>query len=114
MAHPSERRIGENATQYFHRWARRQYLTKREQERRARAKAEGARRFDVTLSAKALEDYATVRLYVEGLNRWFAEHPMRLSNGESVKTPPIRLSDTEIITAALRRAASAILEDDKA
>jgi hypothetical protein len=112
MAHPSERRIGENATQYFRRRARRQYLTEHEHQRRARAKAEGARRVDVTLSGQALDDYATVRLYVEGLNRWFAEHPMRLSNGESVKTPPIRLSDTEIITLALSRAASAIHDED--
>jgi hypothetical protein len=97
---------GEDSIQYFHRWARRQYLTKREQERRARAKAEGARRFDVTLSDKALEDYATVRFWLEDLNRIAVER--------NIPMPPIRLSDTEIITAALRRAASAILEDDKA
>jgi hypothetical protein len=57
---------GEDSIQYFRRWARRQYLTKHEQERRARAKAEGARRIDVTLSAQALDDYATVRCYLEG------------------------------------------------
>jgi hypothetical protein len=95
-----------DSIQYFHRWARRQYLTKHEQERRARAKAEGAQRIDVTLSAKALEDYATVRFWLEDLNRIAVER--------NIPMPPIQLSDTEIITAALRRAASAILEDDKA
>jgi hypothetical protein len=109
---PGYRRVGETATQYFRRRRRRDYLTEYEHERRTRAKAEGARRVDVTLSGQALDDYAIVRLYVEGLNRWFAEHPMRLSNGESVKTPPIRLSDSEIITMALSRAASAIHDDD--
>ena len=98
---------GEDSIQYFHCWARRQYLTKREQERRARAKAgEGTRRFDVTLSAKALEDYATVRFWLEDLNRIAVER--------KIPMPPIRPPDTEIITAALRRAASALLEDDKA
>ena len=53
----------ENATQYFRRWARRQYLTGYEQERRRQAKAEGSRRIDVTLNAKALDDYATVLAY---------------------------------------------------
>jgi hypothetical protein len=36
----------EDSAQYFRRWARREYLTKHEQQRRA--KAEGARRTDVT------------------------------------------------------------------
>jgi hypothetical protein len=46
--------------QYLRRWGRRQYLTRYEQERRAIAKAEGARRVDATLDAKALDDYATM------------------------------------------------------
>ena len=95
---------GEDSIQYFHRWARRQYLTKHEQERRARAKAEGARRIDVTLSAQALDDYATVRCYLQRLNR--------IATERNIPMPPFRLSDTEVITAALSRAASAI-EDDK-
>jgi hypothetical protein len=74
-------------------------------ERRARAKAEGARRIDVTLSAQALDDYATVRCYLERLNR--------IATERNIPMPPFRLSDTEVITAALRRAASAI-EDDTA
>jgi hypothetical protein len=37
------------------------------------AKAEGARQIDVTLSAKAQDDYATVRQYIDGLNRLFVE-----------------------------------------
>jgi hypothetical protein len=52
------------------------------------------------------------RPHIEGLNRWFAEHSMRLSNGETVKVLPIRLSDTEIIKMALDRAAAAIRADD--
>jgi hypothetical protein len=99
-------------TDNFRRWARRRYLTKHEQQRRAKAKAEGARRIDVTLNAKALDDYATVRRYIEGLNRWFAEHNLRLSDTESAKVPAIRLSDTEIITMALDLAAAAIREDE--
>jgi hypothetical protein len=92
----------EDVKQYFRRWARRQYLTKHEQQRREMAKAEGARRIDVTLSAKALDDYATVRRYVEGLNRLFVERNL----------PPMRLSATEIIAMALKRAADAMIEDD--
>lgn len=55
---------GEDSIQYFRRWGRRRYLTKHEQERRAKAKAEGARQIDVTLSAQALDDYATVQAYL--------------------------------------------------
>jgi hypothetical protein len=91
-----------SATQYFRRLARRQYLTEHEQQRRARAKAEGARRIDVTLNAKALDDYATVRRYLEGLNRLMRER----------RIEPARLSDSEIIAHALNRTASCIREED--
>jgi hypothetical protein len=94
---------GEDSIQYCHRWARRQYLTKHEQERRARAKAEGARRIDVTLSGETLDDYATVRRWLEELNQSAAERKFLGF--------PIRLSDTEIIKTALRRAASAIQDE---
>jgi hypothetical protein len=95
---------GEDSIQYFRRWARREYLTKHERQRRAKAKAEGARRIDVTLSAKALDDYATVRRYIEGLNR--------IASERKLLGFPIRLSDVEIINRALDKAASAIPEDD--
>jgi hypothetical protein len=90
--------------QDFRRWRRRQYLTRYEQGRRAIAKAEGARRIDVTLDAKALDDYATVRSYLKGLNRFSSER----------KLPgwPVRLSATEIIRLALDRAAWSIRDDE--
>jgi hypothetical protein len=90
----------EDSMRPFRRWARRDYLTKHEQRRRATAKVKGARRIDVTLTAEALDDYATVRRYVEGLNRLFVERNL----------PPMRLSATEIITMALKHAANAIEE----
>jgi hypothetical protein len=75
------------------RWHRREYLRQHEKQRCAGLKAEGARRTDITLRGKALDDYATVRRYVEGLNQLIAER--------EIKQPPLRLSDTEIIKMAL-------------
>jgi len=49
------------------RWHRREYLRQHEKQRRAGLKA--ARRIGVTLRGKALDHYATVRRYVEGLNQ---------------------------------------------
>jgi hypothetical protein len=95
---------GEDSIQYFRRWARRDYLTKHEKQRRAKAKTEGARRVDVTLDAKALDDYATVRSYLKGLNRFASERNMLGF--------PVRLSATEIIRLALDRAAASIRDDD--
>jgi len=68
------------------------------------AKSEGARRVDVTLDARALDDYATVRSYLKSLNRFSSEH----------KLPgwPVRLSVTEIIRTALDRAAYSIRDDE--
>jgi hypothetical protein len=83
------------------RWHRCEYLRQHEKQRRAGLKAEGARRIDITLRGKALDDYATVRLYVEGLNQLIAER--------EIKQPPIRLSDTEIIKMALSYAADGSL-----
>ena len=89
------------------RWHRREYLRQHEKQRRAGLKAEGARRIDITLRGKALDDYATVRRYVEGLNQLIAER--------EIKQPPLRLSDTDIIKMALSYAADAMREaDDKA
>jgi hypothetical protein len=94
----------EDTIQYFRRWARRQYLTEYEQERRRQAKAEGSRRIDVTLNAKALDDYATVLAWLKGLNRHMATFSKPL--------PPTRLSATEIIRMALSYAASGMREED--
>jgi hypothetical protein len=106
MAHSSHlRHDGENATQYFRRLHRRDYLTEYEQERRRQAKAEGSRRIDVTLNAKALDDYATVLAYLKGINRFIAEKSKK-------PLPPTRLSDTEVIRLALSYAACAMREED--
>jgi hypothetical protein len=96
--------VREDTIQYFRRWGRRRYLTEYEQERRRQAKAEGSRRIDVTLNAKALDDYATVLAWLKGLNRHMATFSKPL--------PPTRLSATEIIRAALSRAAYDIREED--
>jgi hypothetical protein len=94
----------DDAIRNFRRWGRRIYLTRYEHERRARAKSEGARRVDVTLDAKALDDYATVLAYLRGFNRFASER----------KLPgwPVRLSATEIIRLALDRAAWSIRDDE--
>ena len=89
MDHSSRlRRDGENTRQYSRRLYRRDYLTEYEQERRRQAKAEGSRRIDVTLNAKALDDYATVLAWLKGLNRRMATFSKPL--------PPTRLSATGI------------------
>jgi len=51
------------------RWHRREYLRQHEKQRRATLKTEGARRIDVTLRGEMLDDYATVRQYIEGIER---------------------------------------------
>jgi hypothetical protein len=105
MVHSSKlRHDGENATQYFRRLNRRDYLTEYEQERRRQARAEGSRRIDVTLNAKALDDYATVLAWLKGVNRFMA--------GMKKPLPPTRLSATEIIRLALSYAASDMREED--
>ena len=106
MAHSSKlRRDGEKANQYLRRLHRRDYLTEYEQERRRQAKAEGSRRIDVTLDAKALDDYATVLAYLKGMNRLIAERV-------KMPLPPTRLSDTEVIRLALDYAAASMREED--
>jgi hypothetical protein len=97
-------RMTTDTSRYWAHRRRQEYLRKHEEQRRKNAKAEGARRIDVTLRGAMLDDYATVRLYIEGLNRLAAER--------KVIGFPIRLSDTEIIKMALDQAAHAILEED--
>ena len=98
---------GEDATQHFRRWARRQYLTGATSRSAGRqAKAEGSRRIDVTLNAEAQDDYAAVRSFLEGVNRTMAERNM--------PGTPFRLSATEVIHPALRQAAAAIEEEERA
>jgi hypothetical protein len=76
----------------------------RSKQRQAKAKAAGARRIDVTLDAKALDDYATVRFYLKGLNRVASER--------NIFGFPIRLSDSAIIRLARDRAAADMREED--
>jgi hypothetical protein len=107
----------DDALAAMRRWHRREYLRQHEQQRRADLKAEGARRIDVTLRGEALDDYSTVRSYIEGLNRLARERGFfnttkTRADGTVVKLPAIRLSDAEVIKMALSRAASSIQEDD--
>lgn len=87
------------------RWRRQEYLRQHAEQRRATAKAAGAKRIDVTLQGAMLDDYATVRRYIQGLNRLIADR--------KVPALPIRLSDTEIIKMALNHAAASIRENDE-
>ena len=94
-------------------WYRREYLRLHAANRRADAKAEGARRIDVTLRGKSLDDYETVRTYIEHLNRLMAERPIRdPRTGLKWNLPLRRLSDNEVIRMALDYAATAMREDD--
>jgi hypothetical protein len=63
-----------------------------------------ARRIDVTLQGKMLDNYAVVRGYLEHLNQLGAERGFRNL---------FCLSDTEVINMALNRAASSIAEEAK-
>lgn len=83
---------------------RREYLRQHQEARRAAERQDGARRIDVTLKGQMLDDYATVRRYIEGLNRLIRERNMKI--------PPIRLSDTEVIRTALSYAAATMREED--
>jgi hypothetical protein len=91
---------------------RREYLRQYALTRRAELKAEGARRLDVTLKGDALDDYETVKQYLEEFNQLLSTKPFRHpATGLNCIIPPVRLSDTEIIKAALRRAADDIREE---
>jgi hypothetical protein len=96
--------VDDDTRQYFRRFARREYLRQHESQRRANAKTQGARRLDVTLHGKSLEDYETVCGYLRGMNRLAAERKLFGF--------PIRLSATEVVRLALSRAAFDILEED--
>jgi hypothetical protein len=89
------------------RWRRRTYQTQFQTERRAALKNDGAKRVEATLSGEALENYDVVRQWLEGLNCIIAER-----EGLKKTCPPFRLTAQEIITTALRHAASSILEEE--
>lgn len=58
----------------------------------------------MTLRGEMLDDYSTVRRYIEGLNRLIVER--------GTAAVPIRLSDTEVIKMALACTAADILNED--
>jgi len=99
----------------FRRHSRREYLRHRKQASRAAARKAGARRIDVTLKGQALNDYETVRSYIEELNRQGIANGVmgvskQLPDGRVIAMRPIRLSETEVIAMALTWAARAIRE----
>jgi len=105
-------------TQALHRLARQEYFRQHAKDRRARHKAEGARRIDVTLTGEMLDDYETVRLWLANLNRigierGFFDTPKHRWVAGRLRPPPLRLSATDVIWAALRCAAGQIQEDEK-
>jgi hypothetical protein len=83
---------------------RREYFRQYAETRRAAHKAEGGRRIDVTLHGDMLDDYESVRQWIERLNR------IGIERGFS----PLRLSATEVIRIALRHAAASIQEEGQA
>ena len=92
------------------RWFRSIYLRQHQRQRRAAEREDGARRIDVTLKGDMLDDYDTVRRYLEGLNRYTREIK---DNNPRSPLFPFRLSDTEVIKMALSRAAAAIREEEE-
>lgn len=98
---------------------RREYLRQHAEQRRAAAKAAGAKRIDVTLQGDTLDDYERVKGWLDrnnrlGIERGIYNTQKTLPDGRTfiVVTAP-RLSDPEIIKAALRLAASAIADDEE-
>jgi hypothetical protein len=88
----------------FHRFGRGEHLSEHEKQRRMAVKAKGTRRIDVTLRGEMLDDYATIRRYLQGL--------YRLPGARNRPGVSIRISHAKIIKLALSRAAKDILEED--
>jgi hypothetical protein len=99
-------------------WLRRIYLRQHAEQRRATAKAAGAKRIDVTLQSDALDDYERVKAWLDRLNRTMIERgvyntPRTLPDRRTYTVPAPPLSATEIIRSALRLAAGAIEDENK-
>jgi len=92
------------------RFRRQAYLRQHQEQRRAAERRDGARRIDVTLKGDMLDDYATVRRYIDGFNRVAREIADRNPRSPIL---PIRSSDTEVIRMALSHAAAAMREEQK-
>jgi hypothetical protein len=100
------------------RWHRQIYHREYAEQRRAAAKAAGAKRIDVTLQGQALDDYQRVKDWLDRTNRLAIERgiyntPKTLPDGQTYTIPAPPLSATEIIKAALRLAASKIADEEK-
>jgi len=96
---------------------RRDYLTRHARDRRAADRENGARRIDVTLRGTALDDYAAVKAWLDEVNqhaikRGIYNRERTAPEGVSFTLRPARLSDNEVIRAALSLASSAI-EDER-
>jgi hypothetical protein len=101
------------------RWHRQDYLRRYAQDRRTSARTEGSRRIDVTRSAKPapfdgpneLDDFATVRGYLENLNQIIADINTRPGKSEKHwRHTPVSLDAPNVIRTALSIAATAIRE----
>jgi hypothetical protein len=96
---------------------RQEYLRQHAERRRAADKATGAKRIDVTLHGRALDDYEQVKEWLAnnnriGIERGIYNKPRTLPDGRTYTVPPTPLSATEVIRVALSLATGAI-EDDK-
>lgn len=94
------------------RWQTREYLRQHAANRRADAKADGARRIDVTLRGEDLDDFEQVKRWLDGVNRLAAERSFTTPDGTRHVIPPGRLSDAEIIRQALRFATAWIEQEE--
>ena len=100
------------------RWYRQIYHREYAENRRAAAKAAGAKRIDVMLQGDVLDNYERVKDWLDGVNRLAIERgiynkPKTLPDGRTYTVPAPPLSATEIIRSALRLAAGAIEDENK-
>ena len=100
------------------RWYRQIYHREYAEQRRAAAKAAGAKRIDVTLQGDDLDNYERVKDWLDRTNRLAIERgiynkPKTLPDGRTYTVPAPPLSATEIIRSALRLAVGAIEDDNK-
>jgi hypothetical protein len=87
-------------------------LRQHAQDRRSADRQAGARRIDVTLDGRALDDFAEVRGWLEELNQNISRiNAQNRSNPRGFAIPPFRFSAPEVIKAALSIAADKIAED---
>jgi len=118
MHHVPEYTMADDNLAGLRRLRRREYLRQHAENRRATARAAGAKRIDVTLDGDALEDFEWVKQWLDdnnrlGIARGIYNTPKTRPDGTTFTVPPARLSDPEIIKTALMLATSAIQDDKK-